>query len=81
MPDILSVLDERGGPLLVAAVDGGCGGGGGGGGGVAASGRSNDVGGGLRSKGAALPNPKHRILHASCSNCSRACFRHFARRF
>lgn len=33
------------------------------------------------SSGVALPKPKHRILHASCSNCKRACFLHFARLF
>lgn len=84
MSGILSLLVVRVGPLVEAEAEGGGGrgGGGGGGGGVAASGRSNDaVGGGLKRRGAALPNPKHLILHASCNNCSRACFRHFARRF
>jgi len=43
---------------------------------------SRPPGGGRPSNsGVALPKPKHRILHASCSNCNRACFLHFARLF
>lgn len=43
---------------------------------------SRPLGGGRpSSNGVALPKPKHRILHASCSNCNRACFLHFARLF
>lgn len=28
-----------------------------------------------------LDNPRQRIRQASCNNCKRACFRHFALRF